>query len=477
LTDLVSECLRANDEVAARAVVAMKKRPEFGLRDWKIIAIEQKARGDRSAHLQSLEQVRQVIVTDHKPEDPANSIDWLVEAYFAAGEPNKAVDLVKSLPRHPQLGVRPGVNMVVREFAKAGDVDAARAFVLDQQPEWPGLAWVEIVRGSAATGRFDEARRTADGIGSGPSRDSAYASIVTELIKSNRLPEARDLIAKIANEKTQRRLVGEAATATAKAQSIDEVIAAERQATSREEILAILQVLFDKLVEAKRFDEAESKIQTMIDTVNNFPRPAERSAFGQWDDNAARTLLRAKALPLARAVHTAGDRDRAVRLLDSVEPEIIAMDDAMGFGKLLLIGEALVTRSELGMSQEAEKFINCLPEHIRSQFIDMLATLQAKAGNVDAALKTIEQYSQAERCDAGSLIAELARQKQIDALKKVITLLGDQPQHTDDYQQLGSAMLKADLASELDTMIAEFPSARIQAYACLGASRSIRNAP
>jgi hypothetical protein len=457
---------------------ASRAAPSLRVSVYVFIAKEQAKHGDSKRGFDTLQHAIKALDTNQKNKGIVNfQVNNVIEACFAVGSAEQAIALAEALPPEPLLDIRPAVQKVVFELAKSGKPDQAVEFAKRYGPRAMSAALAETAKGCASAARFDDALRWAAKIDEPVIFNAAYRDILVEQVKAGTLNEARAVAAKIADEKLRVNALGLISAAGAKKQSPEEVLAAIAAAESREEKLAIYGVLFDKLVDAKSFDDAEAAIDAMVKIVKESPRPQVSSAFGRSDDQLTCVGIRGKKLPLARAIHAAGDKDRSIRLLQSVEPEILAIPDDSSFGKTFLVMEVLATRGELGLIAGADRVVDSLPEPMRPLVAGGLASMQARAGDIEAAIKTIERYSSDKSSPAslGGVINALIHSKDLNGAKRVVSLLPENPKTIYDFRSLGSAMIEAGRAAELDAWIRELPPGAPQAFACLGAADEIRN--
>jgi tetratricopeptide (TPR) repeat protein len=478
LSSLVHYEIALKDWDAALATVQKLSSPKGRISSYQIIAKAQAKAGRQTEGQATMALVDNILATEVKPAHFQDfELSNLVEAYFDVGAGERAISLVASLPQPSgKYHVRAGVRKVVYELAKAGKTEEALEFSQQQFGyEDANGRFFEMCRGYAAGKRFDEALRTAGRLPESH-RGSVYSRVCDEIILAEDLRRAREVAAKIKGDLARGNVLGKIATIETKNQTVEDALEAMRASDSREEKLAIYAVVFDKLLEAKRFDEAENAIGAMVKIVADIPRPEATSAFGRSDDQIMSIALRAKKLPLARALYVAGEKERAQKLLQEAEQEIRAMPQDSPLGTSFLVIDVIATRAVLGMVEGSEEVIDSTIEPLRYLPGNVLASFYAKAGDVDRALQTLERYSdRSKSMHGGGTIQTLIGTKNLSGARRVLATLPVNEHTIYDYRAVGVKMIENNLAAELVALLPELPGGAPRAFAALGAAKTLRD--
>jgi hypothetical protein len=327
--------------------------------------------------------------------------------------------------------------------------------------------------------RIDETRELAAKLTDKKLQDRAYDHLVKALIKADRIEEASQFTERISDEAIQGANLAQITTITAKKQSVEVLQSRIEKAGTREEKLALYDLLFDKLAEAGNVAAAEAAIESMEKLIKDSPQKAQTSKFGVFDDNGLIAKGRLKYLATAKLLEMQGDREGSQERIARARKAILGLPDESGLLKLILV--PLFVNAEIGMGDldGARTTVTQMRKSFaRSSAAADLAAALIKSGDVKSGLEVAEMITESLGKDSaiGKVAAALLRAGKLDEAKVLLQKIGDDRNEVGAFRTVGQTMAELGREAELHQWLGELDSKTAAAYLCMGAAETLQKA-
>ena len=247
-------------------------------------------------------------------------------------------------------------------------------------------------------------------------------------------------------------------------------------------------MLVEKLIAAERLRDAETAIDAMVRAIEASPRPPEPDALGTGDDQGKIAAARALHAKIAVAHAQRGDHDEYVRQLELASKPAIQLAPSAGIGKFFLLmsvfsaqlavddfegARALLQQIEDANSESPQE--RQLNEFLVTPLAGALAEALVKSGDVAGGVAVAESIApgRGRGTALGEVVQALIAAGHIAEAKRLTARLdAENERDLAAYREVGSAMIVADRADELQRGSTKCPAPPPCAYACLGAAES-----
>jgi hypothetical protein len=301
------------------------------------------------------------------------------------GYPAEAVAFASGIPA---ISGSYGLREAAAAIAKKGDLDTALDLVEHRLP--PSAkegALSGMANACASELRVEDVEKLVPRMTSPEFQDRAYVHLVQALVAASRLAEAARFADRISDSARKAAAHAQITAQVAKNESVEALRTRVEKATARDEKLAIDDLLFAKLVDAGDVPSAEAVVDSMIETIEAFPRKPSPSKFGTLTDAVAVASARAKYLQTAKVLAKSGDREGSLSRVARAEKAILEIPDNAGLGKSMLVLELVRSKVEIGDLSSARNTLGQLKaDFTRSSAASDVAVALIKSGDVDSGL-------------------------------------------------------------------------------------------
>jgi hypothetical protein len=328
--------------------------------------------------------------------------------------------------------------------------------------------------------QIDEAQKLAALLDRKELQDRAYTHLVDALLKADRAAEAGQFADRISDARLQAVVRGRIAAKSAKKESVKTLQLRIEQAATREEKLAIYDLLFAKLVEAGNVAAAEAAIDSIVKTIEASPREAQASKFGTFDDAAAIAMARSKYLAIAVLLAKKGDREGSRLRLARAQKAVTELSANAGIGKSILVLGFVQAEIDLGDFSGARSTLGQLEKGFqRSTSAASVAVGLIRSGDVKSGLEVAELITPSVGSGSaiGKVAAALLAAGELKATKALLQKIGDGRDDVDAFRTVGQNMAHLGRLAELHQWIGELKSNTARAYLCMGAAETLHRTP
>jgi hypothetical protein len=465
---------RAGDLAGAAKSATQVKNPQLRIFAHCFVAKQYKQQGDDGACRSELQRARAVALP---PENILRFCPEMIEAYMEMGYPADAVSLAAEIPAEFQRNC--AFEQVAGLLAKRGDMAMAYDVVKQHiPPSWEEAALSTMANACAQELRVGEARKLAARLTDTKYRDNAYVDVVDALVRADRHEEAGKIADHISDAARKAAAQATIAHASLKNQSIESLQAQIEKATTRDEKLALYDLLFFKRIDSGNVAAAEAAIESMVEIIRAFPRKAEVSELGTADDAACIAMAQSRyLLEVARLLVQKGDREGSLRRIALARKAVTELSEQAGLGKAMLVAELVGSEIEVGDFRGARSTLGQLRAgYTRSSAAARVAAGLIKSGDVKAGLEVAELITDpVGRGEAiGRVASALLRAGEPGAARAVLRKVAGTPAEGGAFRAAGTTMVESGRGSELHQWIGEMDSTVARAYACTGAAEVLQ---
>lgn len=267
--------------------------------------------------------------------------------------------------------------------------------------------------------------------------------------------------------------------------SIDELEQNLTEVTSREEKRQYLQRIFTRLVEEKRFEEADRILPREVELIKAQPRPEVRSKFGNVDDaDAIRIITWTRHAALVRALHKEGRTKEACARLE-------AMKDLPDSEPFFLVGNLAGIRRQLFMElEDFDSVVEITTEKSEPIAVLGMAVWMMEKNQFERGWKHVAPLMELPSESifppgkvgknlyfAAQPFADLARQlfkvnRPDDALT-IVNKLPESPDTAHAFETFGELLVQTGRFAEFDKWLAQLPHKTARTHARMGALRQM----
>lgn len=462
----------AGDLDGARVSAARINNPQLRVHAHCFVAKQYKQKGDDDACRAELRQARQVALGTKTGQAHSH----VIRAYLKMGYAAEARSFAAEFPEDRQR--KYGFQQIAAALAGRGDLDQAYDVLKSKiPPNWREGTLSMMANACARERRVKEVEQLAGQLTNTKYRDNAYVNLVEALVRADRHVEAAEFTDRISDPVRRA-----AARATITRRSVkDESAKALRsriaKAETREEKLALYNVLFTRLVETGDVAAAEAAIESMVKTIEASPRKAQASKFGQFDDAVAIAGARSKYMTIAELLANRGDREGSLRRIARATKAVTELPEQAGLAKMMLVSRLVKSQIAAGDLDGARGTLDKIGMNFsRSSAAADLAVALIKSGDVKSALEVAELITapNGKGLAVGSVVSELLRAGEPAAAKAVLRRLGDSKEEVRAFRAAGSTMVELGHERQLHQWLAEMTSNVARAHACMGAAQTLQ---
>ena len=379
----------AGDFEGARASIVPINNPQLKIYAHAFIAKRLKAKGDGDASQSELRQAGEITLL------PGNTSHFdVIRRYLDQGQTDDAISLAEKIPH--VFHRNSAFQDIAAKLAKQGKLEMAREIVIKHlPPSWEESGWSVMANACADELRIDEARELAAKLTDKKLQDRAYDHLVKALIKADRIEEASQFTERISDEAIRGANLAQITTITAKKQSVEVLQLRIEKSATREEKLALYDLLFDKLADARNVAAAEAAIDSMEKLIKDSPHKAQTSKFGVFDDNGLIAKVRLKYLATAKLLEMQGDREGSQERIARARKAILELPDESGLLKLILVPLFVNAEIQMGDFDGARTTVTQMRKSFaRSSAAADLAAALIKSGDVKSGLEVAEMITE-----------------------------------------------------------------------------------
>ncbi|MBN2023707.1 MAG: hypothetical protein JW809_13050 [Pirellulales bacterium] len=457
----------AGDFEGARASIRSINNPQLCIYAHVFLAKQYEASGDDNACQTQLQEAGEITLL------PGNTSFFdVIRRHLELGQPAQAISLAGRIPH--EFHRNAAFQDIAATLAGQGKLEMARDIVKKHlPPSWEQSGWSVMANACADALRIDEAQKLAAKLTDTKLQDRAYDHLVKALVKAGRAAEAGSFADRISDATLQATARAQITANMAKKQNAQVLRSRVEKATTREEKLALYDLLFAELVAAGDVAAAEAAIESMVEIVKASPRPAQKSKFGVFDDAGLIAKAQANYLATAKLLAAKGDREGSLRRTARARKAIAELPDESGLLKLMLVPALVASEIDAGDFHGARTTLAQLKQGYgqSSAAADVAAGL-IKSGDVKSGLEVAELITEPLGKDRamGKVASALLRAGQLDEAKNLLRKIGDGPNEVGAFRIVGQTMVELGRETELHQWLGELTSKTACAYLCMGAA-------
>jgi hypothetical protein len=469
--DLVYVLGFAGDLAGARASMPSIDNPQLRIYAHVFLAKQYKKTGDDDACRSELQEAGKVTLL---PDNTSHTD--VIRTYLELDQPAEAIALAAKIPN--EFHRNAAFQTIAATLAKQGKLEMASDVVQQRLPaSWRESGWSVMANACADELRIDEAQKLAARLTDQKLQDRAYDHLVKALLKADRAAEVGPFADRIAEETLRATAQAQIAAVSAKEQSAEVLQSRIEKAATREEKLALYDLLFAKLVEAGNVADAEAVIESMVKTIENSPRKPEISKFGVADDSGMIAKARLNYLATAKLLAARGDREASRLRVDRVRKTVTELPDETGLLKLILVPLFVKAEIDLGDFQGARTTLGQLKDGFsKSSMAAEIAAGLIESGDVKAGLEVAELITESLGKDSalGKVASALLRAGKLEEAKTLLQKVGDGRYEIGAFRTVGKILMELGRETELQQWLGELKSNAARAYLCMGANDALQ---
>ena len=466
-SDLFYALVHAGDLECARASIASIINPQLRIHAHSFLAKQYQKKGDDKACQAELQQAGK----ESLAWDNISGHFHVIQTYLELGKPEEAIALAAGVSTEFNRNLT--FQYIAAGLAGQGKREMADETVKRLPPQWEQSAWSGMANACADALRIDEAEKIALRLTDKKLQDRARVHLVEALVKADRGEEAGPFADRIAEEVVQATARATITATSAKKQSAEVLQSRIEKATTREEKLALYNILFARLVEAADIPAAEAAIDSMVKTIQAFPRKAETSKFGAFDDAVAIAAVQSNNFAVAGLLAKKGDREGSLLRLAVTRKYITELPEQSGLAKTMLASTLVKAEIALGDFNGARASLQQLDKGFSQSTLagDVAAGL-IKSGDVKSGMAVAELITTplGRGMATGRVACELLRVGETKAARTLLDKNGDGRDDVEAFRAVGGTLTELGRETELQQWLGEMTSNVARAYLCMGAA-------
>lgn len=471
-SDLVYVLARAGDLDATRTSIESITNPQLRIYALCFLAKQYHQKGDDAACQTELQQAGK----ESLAWDSNFGHSHVIDTYMELGKPEDATALAAaiSLEFHRIVAFQD----IAAKLAGQGNLAMAEEIVKRRlPPSCEESAWSGIANACADALRIDDAQTLAARLTDKKLQDRAFMHLVQALVKADRGDEARPFADRISEERLQATALGMIAAPSANKQSAQVLQSRIEKAATREEKLALYERLFAKLIETGDVPAAEAAIESMLKTIETFPRQAQTSKFGAFDDAVASAVVQSNYLTVAGLLAKQGDREGSLLRLARAQKAVTELPEKSGIARSILASKLLSAEIALGDFDGAQASLQQIGKGFDQPMLaGEVAAGLIKSGDVKSGLAVAELITAplGRGVAMARVTIELLRAGEMKEAKALLGRVGDGAEDVQAFSAAGATMAELGRETELRQWLAEMTSNVARAYLCMGAAEGAK---
>ena len=471
-SDLVYVLAFAGDLDATRASITSIINPQLRIYAHCLLAKQYHLKGDDTACQAELQQAGKEALA----WDSNFGHSHVIQTYMELGKPEEAIALAAAISMEMYRNV--AFRDIAAKLAGQGKLAMAEEIVKRRlPPNWVESGWSEMANACADALRIDEAQTLAARLTDKKLQDRAYMHLVEALVKADRGDEARPFADRISEEMLAATARATITAPSAKTLSVEVLQLRIEKAATREEKLALYNVLFAKLVEAGNVAAAEAAIDSMVKTIEAFPRETQKSKFGAFDDAVAMAAVQSNYLAVAGLLVKKGDREGSLLRLAQARKAVTELPEQSGLAKSMLASKLVNAEIALGDFSGARASLQQMGKGFsQSMLAGEVAAGLIKSGDVKSGLAVAELITNplGKGLAMGRVASELLRAGETKEAKTFLKIAGDVAEDVEVFTAVGVTLAELGRETELQQWLGEMTSNIARAYMCMGAVGSLQ---
>ncbi|MBN1910804.1 MAG: hypothetical protein JW818_13750 [Pirellulales bacterium] len=469
-------CLaRAGDFKTARSATGPINDPQLRIYALDFLANELRKNGDKKAGQAELRQAAEVALG----WDSNFGYSHVIRTYLDWGQPDEAIALAERLPK--VFYRNNAFQDIAAALAGQGKLDRAHDVVKNRlPPQWEETSWLMMAEACTDKLRIDDASALASRLTKKEYQDRVYNRLVQALVKDGKAAEAGAFADRISDPVLRATAKGIIATKLAEKLDVKTLRARLDQAATREKKLALYEMLFKKLIETGKVEDAEAAIESMIKTIQDTPREAQSSKFGLFDDAGAIAAMRSKYLSTAAVLAKQGDQEGSRRRIDQVRDVALHLPDSAGLAKIMLVQNLVIAELQIGDIHGARITLDQLETNFpKSSLEGRIAAGLIKSGDVKSGLEVAQRITPSVGAGMalGAVASALLEAGELKAAKTLLQKVGDGRDDVEAFEAAGQTLAELGKTAELHQWIGELKSETARACMCIGAAETLQSEP
>jgi pentatricopeptide repeat protein len=474
--ELVYVLARAGDFDAARKATAPITNPQLSIYAHNFVAKECKKKGDDNACRAELQQAEK------------EALAWgngfghsaIIHTYLDFGQPAEALVFTANISNaiDRDCSFRDIAETLARQRKLDMAYEVAKQHV---RPTSQEFCFSGMANACADTLQIDETLKLIERLSEKKLLDRAYQHLVEALLNADRDAEAAKFADRIADPVLQATIRGRIAAKSAKKakkQSPEALQASIDKAATREEKLALYDLLFNCHAEAGNVEAAEAVIDSMIATIKSTPRKSQTAKMGTFDDPTAIALAESKYLATAAILAKRGDREGSAQRMNRGRKAITGLSNNTGILKAILSAVLVNGEIEAGDFKAARTTLDQLEQGYTKSFMAAsVAEGLIKSGDIKSGLEVAELITAplGKGRHIGSVAEALLAAGELKAAKTLLKKIGDAPDEVEAFRTLGQTLVELGQHATLRQWLDELNSDAARAYLCMGAAGALHS--